>query len=57
MGQKDRETDLYQYAYVSAEVLAVPEDPEEVGDEEGSKHKNGGEQGSVRLVRLQNKQD
>ncbi len=36
-----------QNAHISAEVVAVAEDPEEVGDEEGAKHEDGGEEGGV----------
>ena len=34
--------------HVSTEEVAVPEYPEEVGDEEGAEHEDGGEQSSVR---------
>lgn len=37
----------YGLTYVSSEDFAVPEDPEEVGDEEGAQHQDGGEQRSV----------
>ena len=33
--------------HISAEVLAVAEDPQEVGDEEGAEHEDGWEQGCV----------
>ena len=33
--------------YISAEVVAVAEDPEEVGDEEGAEHEDGGEESRV----------
>ena len=38
------------YTYGSAEVFAVPEDPEEVGDEEGAEHEDGREEGGVGLL-------
>ncbi len=38
---------LKNNTHISAEVVAVAEDPEEVGDEEGAKHEDGGEEGGV----------
>ena len=40
---------LVLYSYRSAEVFSVPEDPEEVSDEEGAEHEDGGEEGRVGL--------
>ena len=39
----------YCYPYISAEELAVAEDPEEVCNEEGAEHEDGWEQSRVRV--------